>query len=96
MKTLTMDEKYDLADALLLAVRTYEKDCDDARKEESQRIFGHRGASIASCFPTTTGCIVAMVAAMTDFEKAQAVVADEPVTDPAAPVYLTMEEGAFV
>jgi len=53
----------DAALATLAAIRDYEARCNERRREESWRIFGHPGAHIPSCAPTDAGRVEVIRAA---------------------------------
>lgn len=55
---------------MLTGIYAYERECDRRRGDVSQRVFGHRGASIPEESPTQPGRIAAMRAAL---EAAEAV-----------------------
>lgn len=51
----------ELARDVNTAIRDYEIACDEHRRRESKRLYGHQGASIGAARPTEAGRVQAAV-----------------------------------
>lgn len=52
-------DSMELARAVVTALRDYELACDEHRRAESKRLYGHQGASIGAAVPTEAGRVEA-------------------------------------
>lgn len=50
----------DLATKILLAIRAYERECDEKRRALSKEYWGHEGSFVAEAAPTEQGRIDAI------------------------------------